>query len=140
MRKGLTFHNLLAIVVASVLLFAAAVASQPVVSSSQSVDWKKAEANYILCLTSDNLGVKQSAATFIGEYQLKGAVESLVEILKTDKTERVRMSAALALVNLNDNRARNAVEEAALYDGSDKVAKFCESLLNASPKKFSALK
>ena len=140
MRKGLTFHNLIAIVVASVLLFAAAVASQPVVSSSQSVDWKKAEANYILCLTSDNLGVKQSAATFIGEYQLKGAVESLVEILKTDKTERVRMSAALALITFDDSRARGAVEEAALYDGSDKVAKFCESLLNASPKKFSALK
>lgn len=139
MRKGLTFRNLLAIVVASVLLFVAAVASQPVVSTNQSVDWKKAEANYISCLTSDNLGIKQSAATFISEYHLKGAVESLIEVLKSDKIERVRMSAALALITLDDSRARSAVEEAALYDGSDKVARFCESLLNASPQKFSAL-
>jgi len=139
MRKGLTFQNLLAIAVASVLLYAAAVASQPVIFSTQSVDWKKAEANYISCLTSDNLGTKQSAAAFIAEYQLKGAVESLIEVLKTDKIEGVRMSAALALISFNDSRARGAVEEAALYDGSDKVAKFCESLLNVSPTKYSAL-
>jgi HEAT repeat protein len=139
MKKGLTFQKLLAVVTASVVLFAAAVASQPVVSKYQSVDWKKAEANYIAALASDNLGIKQSAAIYIGEYQLKGAVVPLIEILKSDKVEKARMSAALALVTLDDNRARAAVEEAALYDGSDKVAKFCESLLNASPKKFSAL-
>lgn len=139
MRKGQTFQNLFAIMVASVLFFVAAVASQPVVSSSQSVDWKKAEANYISCLTSDNLGIKQSAATYISEYQLKGAVDQLIEVLKSDKVEKARMSAALALITLDESRARAAVEEAALYDGSDKVAKFCESLLTASPQKFSAL-
>lgn len=139
MRKGLTFQNLCAIMVASVLLFVAAVASQPMVSSNQSVNWKKAEANYISCLTSDNLGIKQSAANYIAEYQLKGAVEQLISVLKSDKVEKARMSAALALITLDDSRARAAVEEAALYDGSDKVSKFCESLLTASPQKFSAL-
>ena len=139
MRKGLTIQNLFAIVAASVLFFVAAVASQPVVSSTQSVNWKKAEANYISCLSSDNLGIKQSAANYIAEYRLKGAVEPLIEVLKSDKVEKARMSAALALISLDDSRARSAVEEAALYDGSDKVAKFCESLLNASPQKFSAL-
>lgn len=139
MKKGLTFRKLSAVVVASVVLFAAAEASQPVASKYQSVDWKKAEANYIACLATDNLGIKQSAASYIGEYQLKGAIEPLIEVLKSDKIERARMSAALALVAFDDNRARAAVEEAALYDGSDKVAKFCESLLNASPIKFSVL-
>jgi len=139
MKKGLTFQKLFSVMAASVVLFTAAVASQPVVSSNQSVDWKKAEANYISCLSSDNLGIMKSAASFIGEYQLKGAVEPLISVLKTDKVEDARMSAALALITLDDSRARAAVEEAALYDGSDKVAKFCESLLTATPKKFSSL-
>ncbi|HTX17502.1 MAG TPA: hypothetical protein VMG34_02485 [Bacteroidota bacterium] len=139
MKKGLRIQSLVAVVCASVVLVAAAVASQPAVSANQSVDWRKAEANYVACLTSANLGVKQSAASFIAEYHLNGAVDQLIEVLKSDKTEKVRMSAALALITLDDRRGRAAVEEASLYDGSDKVAKFCESLLTASPTKFSAL-
>lgn len=139
MKKGLTFQELIAVVTISIVAFTAAVASQPVVSKNPSVDWKKAEANYIVALTSENLGIRQSAASFIAQYQLKGAVEPLIEILKSDKVESARMSAALALVTLEDGKARAAVEEAALYDGSDKVAKFCESLLSASPGKYSSL-
>ena len=139
MKKGLTIQGLIAVVVATVIVFASAVASQPVVSRYASVDWKKAEVNYIAGLGSENLGIRQSAASYVAEYQLKGAVEPLIQILKFDKVENARMSAALALVTFDDDRARAAVEEAALYDGSDKVVKFCESLLNASPKKFSVL-
>ena len=139
MKKGLTVQMALAIVTASFVLFTAAVASQPVSAKYTSVDWKKAEANYISALGSGNLGIRQSAATYIAQYQLRGAVDPLIDMLKTDKVEQARMAAALALVTLEDAKARTAVEEAALYDGSDRVAKFCESLLNASPQKFSAL-
>ena len=51
----------------------------------------------------------------------------------------MRMAAALALVSFDNGTARAALEEAALYDGSDTVAKFCQALLEASPNKFSAL-
>jgi HEAT repeat protein len=139
MKKGLNTQRLIMVAAAAAMAFASAVASQPMVSKYGDVDWKKAEANYIAALNSDNLGIKQSAANYVAEYQLKGAVEPLIQILKSDKVESARMSAALALVTLNDERARAAVEEAALYDGSDKVVKFCESLLKASPQKFSAL-
>ena len=139
MEKGLNTQRLIMVAIAAVMAFASAVASQPMVSKYGEVDWKKAEANYIAALNSDNLGIKQSAANYVAEYQLKGAVEPLIQILKSDKVESARMSAALALVTLGDGRARFAVEEAALYDGSEKVVKFCESLLKASPQKFSAL-
>ncbi|HTR82640.1 MAG TPA: HEAT repeat domain-containing protein [Bacteroidota bacterium] len=139
MKKGLTIRKLLAVVTASVVLFTTGVASQPANAKYSSVDWEKAEANYIVALASQNIGIQQSAASFIAEYQLKGAVEPLIKVLRSDKVEQVRMSAALALISLDDTRARAAVEDAALYDGSDKVAKFCESLLNATPKRFSAL-
>jgi HEAT repeat protein len=139
MEKGLITRRLITAATAVVMAFASAVASQPMVSKNSDVDWKKAETNYIAALNSDNLGIKQSAASFLAEYQLRGAVEPLIQILKSDKVESARMSAALALVALDDAQARAAVEEAVLYDGSDKVVRFCESLLKASPQKFSAL-
>jgi HEAT repeat protein len=139
MEKGLTTQRLVMVAVATMMAFASAVASQPIVSKYGDVDWKKAETNYIAALNSDNLGIRQSAASYVAEYQLKGAMEPLIQILKSDKVESARMSAALALVTFGDARARAAVEEAALYDGSDKVIKFCQSLLNAAPQKFSAL-
>lgn len=139
MEKGLTKQRLIAVVAAAVIACASAVASQPMVSRSGEVDWKKAEVNYVAALTSDNLGIRQSAASFLAEYQLKGGIGPLIQVLKTDKVETARMSAALALITLDDPRGRAAVEEASLYDGSDKVVKFCESLLNASPQKFSLL-
>ena len=139
MKKGMTIHGLVAVMVATVIAFTAAVASQPVIAKNPNVDWKKAEANYVSCLASENLGIRQSAANYVAEYQLKGAIEPLITVLKADKVESARMSAALALVSLGDSRARAAVEEASLYDGSEKVAKFCECLLDASAKKLSAL-
>jgi HEAT repeat protein len=139
MKKGLTIYGLMAVVVSTVIAFTSAVASQPMLSKSPAVDWKKAEANFIVALACDNLGVRQSAANYVAIYRLTSAVEPLIQLLKTDKVESMRMAAALALVSLGGSPARVAVEEAALYDGSEKVSKFCESLLEASPNKFSAL-
>ena len=139
MAKGTKIQGMIAVVAATVMLFTSAVASQPVNTKYPNVDWNKAEANYVSNLTSDNLGIRQSAVNYLAEYQLKGALQPLIEVLKGDKVESVRMAAALALVTLGEDRGRKAVEEAAVYDGSDKVAKFCESLLDASPQKYSSL-
>jgi HEAT repeat protein len=139
MAKGTKIQGMIAVVAATVMLFASAVASQPVNTKYPNVDWNKAEANYVSNLASDNLGIRQSAVNYLAEYQLKGALQPLIEVLKSDKVESVRMAAALALVTLGEDRGRKAVEEAAVYDGSDKVAKFCESLLDASPQKYSSL-
>ena len=139
MEKGTMKRRLIAVVAAAVMVCASALASQPMVSRYGEVDWNKAQLNYVAALTSDNLGIRQSAASFLAEYQLKGGIEPLIHVLKTDKVESARMSAALALITLDDARGRAAVEEASLYDGSDKVVKFCESLLKASPQKFSLL-
>lgn len=139
MKKGLSIHGLAAIVGAIIIAYSSAVGSQPMTSKYPNVDWKKAEANYIVALASDNQGIRQSAAHYVAIYQLTGAVEPLISLLKGDKIESVRMTAALALITLGDRRGRSAVEETALYDGSDKVSQFCESLLDASQEKFSAL-
>lgn len=97
--------------------------------SSESIDWSKAERNYVAALASDNLGLRHSAASYIAEYRLPGAVVSLISVLQSDKVEQMRMSAAQALVQIGNKEALDAVQDAAMYDGSEKVAKFCEQLL-----------
>jgi len=106
--------------------------AQSSAAANNTIDWQKAEKNYLKALGSENLGVRQSAATYVGEYRLKGAVQPLITILQTDKVENSRMTAALALVHIGEKEGIKAVEDASLYDGSEKVARFCEQLLKAS--------
>jgi hypothetical protein len=97
-----------------------------------------AEKNYVQALQSGNDGAKISAAGFLADYQMTGAVPALIQVLKFDKAENVRISAALALVMLDEQSGRAAVEESSLYDGSDRVAQFCEALLKVHAQKGAA--
>ena len=109
-------------------------------STEYKVDWQKAEKNYIVALSSDNVGLRHSATNYIGEYRLKGAVDELIALLQSDKVEKNRMAAALALMQIGDTEGVKAVEDAALYDGSEKVSRFCEQLLSATATKVLSLK
>jgi hypothetical protein len=111
-----------------------AFASSP--ASSSSVDWQKAEQNYKASLYSENVGVRHSAAGFIGEYRLKGATQDLITILQTDKVERNRMAAAKSLVRIGDQEAIEAVKEAVMYDGSTTVAQYCKQLLETTQSSY----
>ncbi len=75
-------------------------ASEPKNDSNMTVDWSKAEQNYIANLRSENAGVKVSAANFVRRYRLSNAAEELKVLLTKDNAENVRMSAALALVSV----------------------------------------
>ena len=131
MKKTLT----IAFLTLSIML--TAFATNPKSSNYSKVDWQKAEKNYLAALSSENIGVRQSATNYLAEYRLTGAVQPLVEVLKNDKVEQLRMAAALALVQLGNKEGIEAVKDAAIYDGSEKVAKFCEQLINASSQELS---
>jgi hypothetical protein len=106
--------------------------AQASVPKNESFKWKLAEKNYINALASENEGVRQSAAGYLAEYHLSGGIEPLIYVLNKDRTEKVRMAAALALVRFGTVEARSAIEDASIHDGSEKVAEFCRSLLSAS--------
>ena len=127
--------GLMAVVVATGIMVGQARASEPTYQAS--VDWKKAEINYLNALSSENQGVRLSAANHVALYRLTSANEKLVEVLKNDRVASVRMAAALALITIGDQKGVNAVEEAASSDQNETVAKFCASLLDASNKQFS---
>ena len=114
-----------------------AFSTTPKLNTYKKINWQKAEKNYLFALTSENVGVRQSATNFIAEYQLTGALQPLIDVLQTDKVEQLRMAAAVALVQLGLERGIDAVKDAAIYDGSEKVAKFCERLVNTNSEKLS---
>ncbi len=117
-----------------------AFATSPTSNTQSKIDWQKAEKNYLAALSSDNAGLRHSAANYIGEYRLKGAVYELIGLLQTDRVEKNRMAAALALMQIGGKEPVKAVEEAALYDGSEKVSRFCEQLLHATATRDLSLK
>lgn len=121
-------------------LTGSAFATTPKSKSETKIDWQKAEKNYIVALLSNNIGLRHSATNYIGEYRLKGAVDELIVLLQEDKVENNRMAAALALMQIGEKEGVKAVEEASLFDGSEKVSRFCEQLLNASSSKELSLK
>lgn len=125
------------IITALLILSIAVTAFAKSPKSSTNIDWSKAEKNYLVALASENIGLRQSAAGFLAEYRLSGAVQPLIEVLRNDKVEQLRMAAALALVQLGNKDGIDAVKDASVYDGSEKVAKFCEQLINSANKELS---
>jgi hypothetical protein len=89
---------------------------------------KSAVNNLLEGIKSDNLGLKMSAAYFLGEYECSDAVIPLMRMLKSDDREEIRIAAALALYKINDDRGIFAVKQAIRFDDSERVKKICSNL------------
>ncbi|MFZ4619753.1 MAG: HEAT repeat domain-containing protein [Bacteroidota bacterium] len=129
--------QLTAVLALTMIVAFTAFATSPKTTNYSKVDWQKAEKNYLAALASSNVGLRQSAANYLAEYRLTGAVQPLIVVLQTDKVEQLRMAAALALVQLGNKEGIEAVKDASIYDGSEKVAKFCEQLISVSSQELS---
>ncbi|MCX6137201.1 MAG: HEAT repeat domain-containing protein [Ignavibacteriales bacterium] len=134
-RSFSTTASVSLIALASIIITCTAFAAPPSTSKNADVNWKRAESNYIAALNSDNVGVRQSAVQLVAKYRLAGTCKQLITILQNDRNESLRMAAAYALVTIGINEGLSAVQDAALYDGSDRVAKFCDALLDISNRK-----
>ncbi len=135
MKKTIT--TVLRMSIVAMIVAFSAFATTPKSAHYSKVNWTTAEKNYVAALYSENIGLRNSAVNFIAEYRLTGAVQPLIERLREDKVEQVRMASALALVQLGNSEGIVAVKEAAIYDGSEKVAKFCEQLINSTSEELS---
>ena len=76
-------------------------------------------------LNSENLGLKSSCAYMIGELQLLNAVIPLMKILREEKSDEMRIVAALALYKIGTPMAIHAVKQSIKFDESERVSKLC---------------
>jgi HEAT repeat protein len=76
-------------------------------------------------LNSENLGLKSSCAYMIGELQISKAVIPLMKILREEKSDEMRIVAALALYKIGTPMAIHAVKQSIKFDESERVSKLC---------------
>lgn len=81
-------------------------------------------------LNSENLGLKSSCAYMLGELHLSTAIIPLMNILREDENEDLRIVAALALYKIGTPLAVNAVKQSVRFDDSERVSKHCASFYN----------
>jgi hypothetical protein len=77
--------------------------------------------NLLIGIQSDNDGLRESAAYYLGEYRCPNAVLPLMAMLKNSEREATRIVAALALCRIGDARGAYAVKQAVKFDSSEKV-------------------
>lgn len=99
--------------------------------SEKSVDWNKAEQNYVAGLKSDNPGLQSSAASHIRKYNLTGTVEELKSLLCKNCADNVKMSVAMTLVRIGGDEGRDAVKKALKTEENELIAEFYRTLLQA---------
>ena len=81
-------------------------------------------------LKSENLGLKTGSAYMIGELKLTEAIIPLMRLLREDESEKVRISAALALYKIGTPMSIYAVKQASKYDSSERVVKLAYGFYN----------
>ena len=81
--------------------------------------------NLLIAIQSDNTGLRESAAYFLGEYKCQRAVIPLMSILKNDPRASTRAVAALALCRIGDARGLFAVQRAVQFDNNAGVQRLC---------------
>lgn len=117
------------VLAAVIALCAVSFAAAGTPGGDSTIDWKKAEQNYIAALKSSNTGAQASAAFHIRKYNLTGATEELKTLLGRNNADNVKMSAALALVKVGGVEGKTAVEEALKTEENELVAEFYRSIL-----------
>lgn len=82
--------------------------------------------NLLIGVNSGNEGLKLSSLFYLGNYDSEKSVIELLHILKDDLKDEARITAALSLYKLGDERGIFAIERAAIFDESPRVRKLCE--------------
>lgn len=90
-----------------------------------SCTYEQVEENLIVGVQSDNLGLRVSAAYFLGEIKSEKSVIPLMKMLKSSDNEKERIMAALSLYKINTAIGNFAVKRRAIFDDSQRVRNLC---------------
>ena len=88
--------------------------------------YKTIEDNLLVGLQTDNLGLKVSAAYFLGEMKSERAVIPLMKMLKGNTTDEEKLIAALSLCKIKSEKGMFAVKQRIKFDDSERVKRLCD--------------
>jgi FOG: HEAT repeat len=79
----------------------------------------------LIGVETDNIGLKSSSASILGEFKTTKAVIPLMRELKNNSDERIRIQAAIALWKIGDPRGIYTIKKAISFDSSERVKRIC---------------
>jgi HEAT repeat protein len=123
--------NLTAILVTVLLVSSSVFAKTPAELKAEQ-NLVKSELTLLEGLKSSNDGVRLSSAYYLGELKSEKAMLPLMSMLRNGSTAEERISAALALSKLNNERANYLLKRTAELDSDERVAKICKVFYNAN--------
>jgi HEAT repeat protein len=88
--------------------------------------------NLILCIESENEGIRSWGVFFAGKYQVEETVIPLLRVLHDDKNDAIRKLAVHALFRIGDTRGIFAIKGSARFDESEEVRNLCLSMVQLS--------
>ena len=106
------------------------IAAEPV-KEKRTINNDLAIQNLLIGLYSDNAGLTTSSAYYLGELSSTEAVIPLMKMLRNSEQEELRISAALALLKIGDERGIYAIKRAIVFDESKRVSDMCEKFYKA---------
>ena len=99
--------------------------------TERSAKYELIEANRLLGLQSDNQGLRESCAYFLGEMKSQKAVFPLMAMLREENAPTSsRIIAALSLMKIGNTQGVYMVSRAAKFNGSGRVRYICEKFYN----------
>ena len=117
MTRNKTKYFLVLMLILSVSIFAG--------NNNIEEKYKTIEDNLLVGLQTNNLGLKVSAAYFLGEMKSERAVIPLMKMLKGNTTEEEKLIAALSLSKIRSERGMFAVKQRIKFDDSERVQRLC---------------
>lgn len=97
----------------------------PAFSKTKKFDKALAEQNLLIGICSENTGLRASSAFVAGEIKAEGLVIPLMKLFREEKNDKVRITAALALLKIGDGRGLKLIEYASRFDDCCSVKELC---------------
>ena len=113
------------LIVVIVILSSGLIYSQDSITVVPKISEGDIDINYLKGVESDNLGLKISSTYYLGERQSTKAVIPLLKVLKQDPSIEARITAALALFKIGDERGIFAIKRASEFDNNEQIRKMC---------------
>jgi HEAT repeat protein len=90
---------------------------------------KKAVANLVMALMSDNVGLRNSAIDLVRGCELDEVVDALIYTLKNEDSASVKVMAAITLYRIGNPRGTKAVFNSKLWNENEFMKKINTALL-----------
>jgi hypothetical protein len=90
--------------------------------------YSQIEANYLVGLNSNNIGLRTSCAYFLGEMKSDKAIIPLLKLLRYGETEQSRIIAALSLYKIGSRIGMYRIKGLAQTDKSEKVRRVLDRI------------